>query len=139
MLKITSEEWDRIVFKEFMDSVKGILDESVDISKACTIVHASLCNTPEYLEKVNEKDALCLTGIWSDLEEFPKDEARLKYSPEALAELDEEEKKAVAWHKDSLKDICRKILASDIPNMGPPEDPYSWPSDEQLKILNSKS
>ena len=136
---MTGEERDKMVFKEFMDSLKGILDESVDISKACTVVHNMIWTTDDYLEKINEKDALSLKGIWSDLEEFPKDEERLNYSSEELLASDNEEKKAVEFYKDSLKDICRKILASDIPNMGPPEDPYSWPSDEQLRILNSKT
>ena len=115
MLKITGEEWDRILFREFIDSVKGILDESVDIPKACTIIRSTLCNTPEYFEKINEKDVLYLVGISSE-------------NPEKIDA-----------YKDDLKAICRKILASDIPNMGPPEDPYAWPSDEQLRIWNNKT
>ncbi len=90
---MTNEEYEKLIFKEFMDSLKGILDESVDISKACTIIHNAIWNTDEYLREIDKKDALYLKGIWSDLGEFPKDEVRLNYSPEALAEIDKEEKK----------------------------------------------
>ena len=134
-----SEEWDIVTFKEFIDSLKGILDESVDISKACSVVHNTICTNDEYIKKINEKDASYLEGIWSELCGFPKDEERLKYSQEDLTELDEEEKKAIEWYKEDLKDICRKILSSEIPNMGPPEDPYAWPSDEQLRIWDNKT
>ena len=139
MLKMTGEEREKWVFKEFMDSLMGILDESADISKACVVVHNVMWTTKEFLEKIDKDDALSLKGIWSDLEEFPKDEKRLKYSPKELLALDEEEKKAVEFYKDTLKSICRKILASDIPKMGPKEDPYAWPSDEKLRIWDNKN
>lgn len=90
---MTSEEWDRIVYQQFMNSVTGILNDSVDISKACSVVHNTIWTTDEFLKQIDEKKALYLKGIWSELIEFPKDEKRLSYTQEELRIFDEKEKK----------------------------------------------
>ncbi len=137
LFKMSKSERKENLRKLMLEAVQGVLDESADICNACVVIYNVLQACEAYCKEISEEDFLSLKAMWSDLEEFPKDEKRLKYSPEELLVLDDEEKKAVDFYKDDLKDICRKILASDIPNMGPPEDPYAWPSDEQLKIWNN--
>lgn len=133
MHKMTSEEYVETLRLKMLEEAQGIIDESVDIPKACISIYEFLSDESEYSARIAKEDMQQLKLIWGDLYEFAQDEERLKLTSHELAQFDKEGKKTVDFYKESLKDICRKILSSDIPNMRAyTEDPLSWPYSDDV-------
>ena len=138
MPKMIGKEYEEVCRQNILKTAQQILDEAIDIGDGCSLLYKALAVSEIYREKISQEDYFFLLGLDDDIEMFPKGKAREIYSTEALKKFDEEEKELLAFHKANIIKTCKNILSSEIPNMGPPEDLYAWPSDEQLRIWNNK-
>jgi len=83
---------------------------------------------------LNEVDQVyrdSLFSYWSGIEQ-----AYAVMCADMRNEPNQDEAKIITEELTNIKSLCQKLV--QIHSI-PPEDPYAWPSDEQLRILNSKN